>query len=515
MAGLYDPNLSSKIVEGTANLVEATVRRIVKDPLPAFERMVILETIFDPEIIDGRKIEYWQNVLGVSNIQFANVLPRNTVIAQKILKGTTFVTYPMFVFPFFPSHLALPCKPGEMIWTMFENPHAQIKEIAYWLCRITEPHIADDVNHTHHARQMEYSMRSSIVDSEDQPVYELRNGQVIPDEFGRRYVLENTRTILASSEDVFEKLISETDASKITQYESIPRFKKRPGDIVLEGSNNTLIVLGTDRVGPVSNYINDNTNNNMLVPVPTMDMIGNAGSIDIVAGRGNSSITGGTKTSTTRISDGSELKNELAKDKNNLSPHEGNPDFSNDSSRILISQRTFTDINFSLKEHNKKFTHNNSKIEDNLDNGNASIVIKSDKIRIIAKSDVQMMVLGEQSAVNSWASITIKNNGDIVFNPSETGVIKLGGDDADKAILCSPNAVNKGFDDNTGKIQAQKTPTPTDPNLLQITAGTIAGGTFPVLFGAEQSPVAIFASDNADGTLTKGLAAYSKKVLIK
>ena len=44
--------------------------------------------------------------------------------------------------------------------------------------------------------------------------------------------------------------------------------------------------------------------------------------------------------------------------------------------------------------------------------------------------------------VKTWASITIKSNGDIVFTPSNSGYIKLGGDDADRAIVCTAKPVN-------------------------------------------------------------------------
>jgi hypothetical protein len=42
-----------------------------------------------------------------------------------------------------------------------------------------------------------------------------------------------------------------------------------------------------------------------------------------------------------------------------------------------------------------------------------------------------------------WASVIMKSNGDIIFKPAEKGVIKLGGDDANLAVLCvqSPNGV--------------------------------------------------------------------------
>jgi len=85
-------------------------------------------------------------------------------------------------------------------------------------------------------------------------------------------------------------------------------------------------------------------------------------------------------------------------------------------------------------------------------------VIKSDKVRLIARSDIEIVVTGfeetlidppgkpsetkkkikaEKTATSDWASIVIKKNGDIVISPSNDGFVKLGGDDADLAVLCS------------------------------------------------------------------------------
>ena len=466
--GNYNPNYASDMAEGTVSSVETAIKKFIKDPQPTFVRMVILDTISDPYFIDENKINYWRHILGVSNIKFANALPRNSVVAQRMLSGPTNISQPIFLFPFFPSHLALPCKPGEMVWTIFENPSAKLKEIGYWLCRITEPHVADDVNHTHHARQLEYSMEKSIIDDAAKPIYEMRNGQIAVKREGdtlHRYVVNNSRILSSEDEEVFEKLITDTDASKITQYESIPRFKKRPGDVVLEGSNNTLIVLGTDRAGPIAKYDLENTqDNNSPSLIYTSDLIGNAGSIDLVAGRGVLSTTGGLSVPTTGIFDGEKLKDELAKSKSELSDKEGDPDLVFDRSRILISQRTYVDTNFSVDKYNKNYITETPKIADNYEVGDAAIAIKSDKIRIIARSDLQIIVTGfssvtgstmsgskqENSDLSSWASITLKSNGDIVFAPSTAGAIKLGGDNADRAILCtSVPATN-----NSGSISA-------------------------------------------------------------
>ena len=456
-----------------------------------FVRMIVLDVISDPnsDLKNENKKISWQ-ASGVTNMKYADALPRNTIIAKRIGEDVG----PMFVFPFFPSHLSMPCKPGECMWVMFENPNASEADMAFWFCRVVEPHFSDDINHTHIGNSFEISnalTKKERVEkeknSESFPSQrsELRNGPVISVEGERRTATSNI-FLRGEKEDVFEKIITDSSASKLMSYSAVPRFRKRPGDVVLEGTNNSLVVLGTDRLGPIEKTGFD------------------AGSIDIVVGRGQTSNTSGKETSTTSIVDaardkkGKEIKKELDKSLESLEISEGDPDLVNDRSRILASQRTSVDQNFGLNSYNdEKFEK--PEIKDT-SSGDAAVVIKSDKIRLIARSDVEILVTGfepgsapdkseiknQKQDFKSWASIVIKSNGDIVFTPSEKGVIKLGGDDADLAVLCE--SANPGYEltgevkgspilDTMGGIQG------TSPN------GLLKGGT--------------------------GLGTFAKKVLMK
>lgn len=420
-----------------------------------FVRMIVLDVISDPntDLKNEDTKASWQSK-GVSNMRYADSLPRNTIIAKKIGEDVD----PMFVFPFFPSHLSMPCKPGECMWVMFENPNASEADMAFWFCRITEPHFTDDINHTHIGNSFEISNSLTKVervekeksgDSSQEGWSELRNGPVILVEGERRTATSNI-FLRGEKEDIFEEIITGSNASKLMSYGAVPRFRKRPGDIVLEGTNNTLVVLGTDRLGPIEKTKFDN------------------GSIDIVAGRGQTSETSGKETSTTSIiredhkKKGKEIKREIDKSLQSLQPKEGDPDLTNDRSRILVSQRTDVDQKFKLQNYNnKKFKK--PEIEDS-SSGDAAIVIKSDKIRMISRSDVEILVTGfengeapdkkerkdENIDIEKWSSIVIKSNGDIVFTPSKLGVIKLGGDDADLAVLCE--SATPGYE-TTGEVK--------------------------------------------------------------
>jgi hypothetical protein len=124
------------------------------------------------------------------------------------------------------------------------------------------------------------------------------------------------------------------------------------------------------------------------------------------------------------LDEGTPLKKELNKSPSVLSPIEGDPDFRNDRSRILISQRTNVDGKFGLAEYNTA-----ADFSSDTTGGDAAIVIKSDKVRLIARSDLEMVVTNytveeipdrlarkdEEANLDSWASIVIKSTGDIIL----------------------------------------------------------------------------------------------------
>ena len=431
--GLLDDNY---ITKGT---LQAAFNAGVINLPPIFQKWVVLETIFDPNpnTFNDEKIKSLESLHGtIRNRQLARdgkMLPRNTILAKPLQHIFTTIQDPMFLYPMLPSAISLPCKPGEHVWVMFEHlqqenrePNA-LHEEAFWLCSVVGPGHVDDVNYMQMSRSEEptFIQASGGATAQQQASgikvrYHFKNGEYeLVDEGRKGYILNPSKGKLKAKEgektvgDEYEKIINSAEGSKISVYESVPRFKKRPGDVVLEGSNNALIVLGRDRNGSAT----------------TAELKKNSGTIDIVAGRGQSDLTSGNKV-TNDLS-----KEELSKHGSSLKPNEGNPDFKNDKSRIYISQNTKVDENFDLK------TNNSTLKKDPISDSESGIIIKSDKVRIVARSDLQIIVTAnpkeEGSDPKKWASITLKSNGDIVFKPSDMGYIKLGGDDADRGIVCS------------------------------------------------------------------------------
>jgi hypothetical protein len=412
-----------------------------------FVRMIVIDVISDPTTIDDRMLNNWNaaHVVGVREYASSknHGLPRNTLVVKEIQSDKP----PELAFPFFPSHLSLPCQPGEMVWAMYESFEWNQENliVPYWFCKISQPHFVDDVNHTHAPRVHETSYTGNLRDMHENDgkidaFHEMRIAPVRTSKDGKvRSSAANARYINVERDDYFELLITQTDASNLKSYEAIPRFKKRPGDIAIEGSNNSLIVLGTDRNGKMSEYsaVSSPT-------IPKEDMQFSAGSIDLVVGRGQTTKTFGKEIETTRVGGADEgkkgpaIKKEINKLPQDVTPNEGDPDFYNDRSRILISQRTKTDLNFQLDRYNQDYG-----IADNV-NGDPSVTIKSDKLRLIARADVEMLSTGftdkkspaglpaglnikeTNSDLTKWASIIVKESGDIIVSNAKNKIFAVG-----------------------------------------------------------------------------------------
>jgi hypothetical protein len=432
-------------------LAEGTAEQAIKERALAtfdtrasfstFYRFIIIETIFDPSIVDDKKIAYWEHELGVTNIKFASVLPRNSIIALPVLEGVaTATTKPMFLFPFLPPQISLPCNPGEHVWVYFENKTIKKSDLGFWMWRIVGPGFVEDVNHTHLPRMLDPGFHPGTKDLYEgnvQPTYEFRPGQVeITD--GERSSVYETSTIAGEDEQAYEKLMTDSDAGRIRHYEAIPRYKKRPEDTVFEGTNNALIVMGRHRRGPVADYDDDELRGK-VPKIPEGDIIDDgAAQIDFVVGRGQTPKTLGT------VVENSIGKNELGKSSNELAESEGDLDFKNDRTRAIIFQKSRVDVDFGLDGFNGKFS-----IEDS-ESGDGAAVIKTDKIRLIARSDIQLIVTGNERDENGnmksledtskFATLIITAKGDIILQPSDAGFFKIGGPDANKALVCTDDA---------------------------------------------------------------------------
>lgn len=427
---------------------------------PNFIRVVVREVIYDPQKMTDDYIAYLRHKVGVANIQFAKSVPRNTIVGQKLIADEGGSEPPMFFLPWLPPHLAVPCKPGEHVWVFLDAPDQKASEIGWWAWKVTGLDHTDDVNHSHAPRDFDaefYKGNSTkdIADGNEDPTYDFLNGSGDTDENGERFTLADTRSIHGDY-DAYEQILTGSSASKLVSYEAVPRYRKRPGDFVLEGSNNQVIAFSTDRVGPVA--IDGEIEDEDKGPEPEQDprdIVGSeTGLIDIVVGRGQTEATRGVEVTN------SLERQELGKSEGERVPEEGNPDFKNDRTRVLVANKTMVDKNFGLDRYNAahlvgdsdEFSEIKDKGADEEElisdrSGDAAAVVKSDKVRLIARSDLVIYVTSyerddngkmvEKDDVNEWACFAVKANGDIVVRPGANGLFLIGGEDADKGIFVS------------------------------------------------------------------------------
>jgi hypothetical protein len=74
---------------------------------------------------------------------------------------------------------------------------------------------------------------------------------------------------------------------------------------------------------------------------------------------------------------------------------------------------------------------------DRVEKGVPAGIIKTDHMRIVVRKTMKLLVQPSPGASESECSGIIFKDGNVVFLPSANGLILLGGEDADKAILTS------------------------------------------------------------------------------
>jgi len=304
--------------------------------------------------------------------------PENSIIVKILTQDIYSIDNNMqLCYPFFSSHVGMPLKAGETVWIFKDGTNY------YWLSRIHGDINTEDVNYSHFQR----SFTSDDPGSSGGTYEEAEASPTLPDFFDN-----SNAPIYFEGEfnDIMEKNI----------IHPVPRFRKFPADLTLQGSHNTLINLGIDRGWKK----HDDFKSEKLLELNILEPQSNAnreetykfeedislGAIDIVAGRGRypptdiinlsveTAVVGRTEgviiETGTEILENPVFENLKRDSRFDLSPVEGDPDFGYDASRLYVAIKTSGDENFSL-EHPKI-----QPVEDS-----AFIVAKSDEIRLIAR----------------------------------------------------------------------------------------------------------------------------------
>jgi hypothetical protein len=197
-------------------------------------------------------------------------LPRNSIIAIFSSTNEAFVAM-----PFFSSHLGLPIKPNEEVWIYEDSTSSNERSIEFfWISRIHNVNFIEDVNYTHPDRKFlkNYNDESNENINLNVIMPPFNNGPIRDP-----YNIQNDLTL----SKIDKKIKMKFDITGNWLRESIPRFTKNPGDYVIQGSNNTLIKLGTNNIRKSSDNLFEKYNSSNAFN----GIESNSGTIDIVAGR--------------------------------------------------------------------------------------------------------------------------------------------------------------------------------------------------------------------------------------
>ncbi|MCW4027794.1 MAG: hypothetical protein NWE76_09975, partial [Candidatus Bathyarchaeota archaeon] len=229
-----------------------------------FSRGVVFEVLGDLSQRSDEEVEALAASL-TSGVQALRRAPRNSLIVQLTAgSSSTSIGTRHLCHPFFPPHLSMPIKPGEQVWVLFENPGSN-NRYGYWICRVTEMDPVDDVNFTHPDRRFDLYVDkvqtetlSSVVGDdngeETRPFDGLKDPNKVPGppHFANGPIDDDnadpTLPILEEGDpSPYDQIYTGSISMQSVTLEPVPRFTKRPGDLVLQGSNNALICLGQDR----------------------------------------------------------------------------------------------------------------------------------------------------------------------------------------------------------------------------------------------------------------------------
>jgi len=142
--------------------------------------------------------------------------PKNSIKGPVIVDGLSSGGDYIF-WPFFPFDL-MPIKESEHIYVIFED---EMMRDGFWLTRITEPNNVDNPNLTPGSKKYE-----------EEPANKLKN--TIPDAISKK----TNDTMLQEEQPIV--------SPSFLVDKSIEKYKAKTGDRVIEGSNNTVIVLGNE-----------------------------------------------------------------------------------------------------------------------------------------------------------------------------------------------------------------------------------------------------------------------------
>jgi hypothetical protein len=189
----------------------------------------------------------------VKNIHMLNKLAPNSIIVA-ILDNARSIERPerYVALPFFSPHISMPIKPGEYVWLMIESDND--KEVVYWMSRKHGIGQVDDVNYTFLERTdsientLVEKIKSNTLNKKKES--EINDPSIVKNEtqnmhsfLSNQLIDVNTRNDLLTNASI----IDNSHAKSRIKREVVPKKSKNPGDLLLQGSNNSHIQLTTEK----------------------------------------------------------------------------------------------------------------------------------------------------------------------------------------------------------------------------------------------------------------------------
>lgn len=376
---------------------------------PTLFRAVVVDVIVNPNLLDT---EYYNSIAGlINNAELLPIVSTNCIIAKIVSANQADTSTYTILFPFFSSHFMTPIAPGEQVYVIYEDIAGTTdSRIGFWMSRVHGYETFEDVNYTHYDRRFSAANNLFYNLSESQS----RPTENIPETFqnGGGATSNSTLTLQNDlTQNPYDLIFNGSNASFYITPEPVPRWKKRPQEFIMQGSNNALIMLGEDRNGSVDGAIQQN-------PIDIAKTLGaprQAGAIDLIAGRGRyfqpigkdprdtNSETNPAKLDSTAPLIVSNERGYLETDKNPYrtskeyiaNPIEGDPSPVYDAARVYIVQQSRVDENYKLVSANGGIVYPDECLANEQPVGTGTlgrsyVVNKADHIRVIARREPQI-----------------------------------------------------------------------------------------------------------------------------
>jgi hypothetical protein len=418
---------------------------------------VIMNSFQDPSLLDKNEIFEIINSLDVedqtrfhdasitdsidkNNEQYFLKIPRNSMLIS-LIQDSKNTNIKKIAYPFFSSHLMMPAKVGELVWCF------KIGNTFYWMTRIHGSDSYEDVNYSHENRSKDPSSNINFTPEEG----------FTPNFSNFRDSAGETPTFnVEEGKEPFDDLLNSTKQKNLV-FEPVPRITPRPGDLVLQGSNNAAILLSTLR-GYSKKRRSEKRKSNSGMESP--EQLRGSGAIDIVAGRGRKK-SNSNKEHDESLTQAREIKNSRGSLETNKNPlfyeseqnvekrirvdrsknndkfignvsmdvPEGDPDFVDDAARVYVSMKMDADDLLGLNEYypanvpKPGSTNDGSQMPENKES--STVFLRADEIRIVARKDDDRSINGSIKIVKEGTRDDINGNGSatIMIQPDGTIII--------------------------------------------------------------------------------------------